>query len=97
MAKPAKSPLKKKPSGLFTWILLTCLVQVCIYARSVSVGILQTRRKMYNLTVPQTLKKSAKQMETKTSKEVVHVEERYNMILFSFERLPRFLFQYRIS
>ena len=36
-------------------------------------------------------------METKTSKEVVHVEERYNMILFAFEQLPRFLFQYRIS
>ena len=50
MAKPAKSPLKKKPSGLFTWILLTCLVQVCIYVRSVSVGILQKRRKMYNCT-----------------------------------------------
>lgn len=32
--------------------------------------------------VPQKLKKSAKQLETKTSKEVVHVKERYNVITF---------------
>ena len=32
--------------------------------------------------VPQKLKKSAKQMETKTSKEAVHVKERYSVISF---------------
>ena len=38
-------------------------------------------------------------METKTSKEVVHVEERYTVQhdSFSFEQFPRFLFQYGIS
>lgn len=37
--------------------------------------------------VPQKLKKSAKQLETKTSKEVVHVKERY----FPFEQLLRLI------
>ena len=50
MAKPVKSLLRKKTAGLFTWIFLTRLVQVCIYVRSVSVGTLQKRRKMYDCT-----------------------------------------------
>jgi len=30
IAKSAKSPLQNEIVGLFSWILLTCLVQVCI-------------------------------------------------------------------
>ena len=37
--------------------------------------------------VPQKLKKSAKQMETKKGKDNLHVKERYNVIVFSFEQL----------
>lgn len=37
--------------------------------------------------VPQKLKKSAKQMETKTSKDNLHVKERYSVIVFFLEQL----------
>ena len=95
MAKPVKSSLKKKTADLFTWILLTCLVQVCIYVRSVSVGILRKRRKMYNCTsdakeICQANGDKNKQGDCACGGEVQHDS-------FSFEQLPRFLFQYRIS
>jgi len=34
--------------------------------------------------VPQKLKKCAKQMETKTSKDILHAQERYSVTVFFF-------------